>query len=334
MSTQSIAQPLDLALRGTTFLDVVFSGVSGLVEQGKEVWAERMDWVPGGIATTAVAATRLGLRVALDTTIGDDAPGALCSSLLRAAHVDLSYVRVSGRTPVTAAIGSAADRAMVTYEDRQTSGPSMRALPASRAVIAQLRDECWWAQSAALVLLDANHDPEDRWDLAELVAKLDGVTVFTPNRAEALAYSRAQSLPEAAHFLRQFVPIVVITDGANGALLVHDEGLVSVPGVPVVAVDTTGAGDVFCVGLMYGMLAQWPLTESVRFAVLCSALSTTTLGGYGAPDWRALSDWLRSAPSDVRAHYQHLANIINTLDASPEPRCSGDERPAHLNDER
>ncbi|MDR1119261.1 MAG: PfkB family carbohydrate kinase, partial [Bifidobacteriaceae bacterium] len=235
---------VDLALRGTVFLDIVMSGLSDEPGPGREVWAERMAWVPGGIATTAVAALRLGLSVALDATCGTDHAGTICSKFLQAEGLDPAYLTAVPSTAVTVAIGLGGDRSMITREDRAASAPPGRRLPPARAVIGQVREERWW-DPGPLALVDANDDPTGRWDLDELAARLAGADVFTPNRREALAYTRAKSLPAAARRLGALVPTVVVTDGAAGAVGFDANGLVVVPGVKADAVDTTGAGDVF-----------------------------------------------------------------------------------------
>jgi sugar/nucleoside kinase (ribokinase family) len=47
-------------------------------------------------------------------------------------------------------------------------------------------------------------------------------------------------------------------------------------------VDTTGAGDSFDAGFIYGHLAGWPLSRTLRFACVCGSLSTRAAGGTGA----------------------------------------------------
>jgi sugar/nucleoside kinase (ribokinase family) len=298
---------VDLALRGTVFLDIVMSGLSAEPEPGHEVWASGMDWVPGGVANTAVAALRLGLSVALDATCGNDQAGAICAKYLQAEGLDLSYLSPASSTAVTIAIEHGGDRAMITHEDRAASAPTGRPLPPARAVIGQARDERWW-DSGPLVLIDANDDPTGRWDIAELAEQLSGADIFTPNRKEALAYTRTDDLQRAAQRLGELVPTVVITDGADGAVGFDANGFAVVPGVKVDAIDTTGAGDVFIVALAYARLAGWQLEQAIRFAVLCSGLSTERLGGSaGAPSWERLHSWLATADAKTRAAYVFLA---------------------------
>jgi sugar/nucleoside kinase (ribokinase family) len=51
------------------------------------------------------------------------------------------------------------------------------------------------------------------------------------------------------------------------------------PGFTVPVVDTTGAGDSFDAGFVYGFLHGWPLVETLGLACACGALSTRAPGG-------------------------------------------------------
>jgi sugar/nucleoside kinase (ribokinase family) len=54
---------------------------------------------------------------------------------------------------------------------------------------------------------------------------------------------------------------------------------ICIPALPVHVVDTTGAGDSFDAGFLYGYLHGWPLERSLRLACACGALSTRCAGG-------------------------------------------------------
>jgi sugar/nucleoside kinase (ribokinase family) len=58
--------------------------------------------------------------------------------------------------------------------------------------------------------------------------------------------------------------------------------LVHVPAFSVHAVDTTGAGDVFRAGYVYGVLAGWATIDVLRYANAAAAVSCTRLGAISA----------------------------------------------------
>jgi bifunctional ADP-heptose synthase (sugar kinase/adenylyltransferase) len=66
--------------------------------------------------------------------------------------------------------------------------------------------------------------------------------------------------------------------------------------VPVTAVDSTGAGDVFDTAFTLGTLNAWPLADRLSFANLCAALSVQHIGGsLAAPGWGDIADWWSNA---------------------------------------
>lgn len=86
---------------------------------------------------------------------------------------------------------------------------------------------------------------------ATLVA--DGVDLLFCNEEEAFAFSGENERQAAIEFLGKRVHTVYTTCGADGALICEGGQIISVPGVGVKAVDTTGAGDLFAGGALYGL---------------------------------------------------------------------------------
>ncbi|MEZ5284647.1 MAG: PfkB family carbohydrate kinase [Vicinamibacterales bacterium] len=78
--------------------------------------------------------------------------------------------------------------------------------------------------------------------------------------------------------------LLVVTLGAGGAMALDGDRLIRVPAFPVQVADTTGAGDVFRGGFIYGCLQGWPTERTLRFANAAAAVSCTRLGAlHGVP---------------------------------------------------
>ncbi|NIP48526.1 MAG: sugar kinase, partial [Gammaproteobacteria bacterium] len=76
---------------------------------------------------------------------------------------------------------------------------------------------------------------------------------------------------------------VTMTCGSKGSYSYQQgERIFHQPAFDVDAVDTTGCGDVFHGGYIYGLLQAWSLPQRVRFAAACAALKTRALGGRSA----------------------------------------------------
>lgn len=73
--------------------------------------------------------------------------------------------------------------------------------------------------------------------------------------------------------------VAAMTKGPRGALAFDGERFYDSPGFPVNVVDTTGAGDVFHAGFIYGVLQEFKLSRTLQFANALAALSCREVGG-------------------------------------------------------
>ncbi len=245
----------------------------------------------------------------------DDAFGHYLWTSLLDEGVDLAYsVQVAGwNTPVTSSVAIAREREMVTYEEV----PPVRVeslLPEgyrADAFVVSLAhaDPTWLAglhHLAPLVFADVSWDDEGLAS-SRLMEGLAAVDVFMPNAAEALACTRCETIEQAAAQLAQAGPLVVVKDGAAGSLAVAPGATqgVSAQAVMVDALDTTGAGDVFDAGFVYGSLAGWPLAQCLRFGNLCASESVKLIGGsLAAPCWHDLAAfWSNLDDNELRQDF-------------------------------
>ena len=110
---------------------------------------------------------------------------------------------------------------------------------------------------------------------------LGDVDLLIPNESEArylaaLHGAEGASLEDSARaLLAAGARNVVVTLGADGCLLATAEGLRHIPPYPVEAVDTTGAGDVFCAFLTAALIRGATLAAAVDEASAAAALSVT-----------------------------------------------------------
>jgi fructokinase len=80
--------------------------------------------------------------------------------------------------------------------------------------------------------------------------------------------------------------LVLVTQGKEGVIAWHDGTVKHYPATPVECVDTTGAGDAFVAGLLYGLAAGQDLTPVIALAQRCGALATTAKGAMTALPWQ------------------------------------------------
>ncbi|TWP49068.1 carbohydrate kinase family protein [Lentzea tibetensis] len=269
----------DVYLSGLLFYDLVFTGLPKPPTPGEEVWTVDMGSGPGGIANFAVALARLGMRPVLSAAFGDDLHGRHCWDVLEAEGVDLSCSRrfAGWATPVTVALAYDDDRALVTHG---ATPPSFEVTPPSTAAsivhIAPDSD----LDLPGLVFADVGWDPTQQWR-PDVLDQLKHCHAFMPNEVEAMAYTRTDTPELAAARLAEIVPIVVVTRGRDGAVAIDaiSGEQASVNGDDVVAVDTTGAGDVFGAAFVHATLAGMPLADRLRFANRAASISVQRVGG-------------------------------------------------------
>ena len=113
-----------------------------------------------------------------------------------------------------------------------------------------------------------------------LVAALDGVDVLFANEPEALGLSAHDELDAAVGWLLERCPTVAVTLGAEGCLIARRDGRrVRVPAAPVEqVVDSTGAGDSFAAGFLYGLVHGLDDETSARLGALAAGEVVSHLG--------------------------------------------------------
>ncbi|MEU7716762.1 carbohydrate kinase family protein [Streptomyces tibetensis] len=329
--------PWDVYLTGTVFLDIVFTGLDSAPVRGTESWARGMGSSPGGVANMATALARLGLRTSLAAAFGDDHYGDYCwDALEHGEGIDLSPSRtVPGwHSPVTVSMAYEGERTMVSHgHEPPPEEPAPACPPRARAAVASLAPGVsapWIAQAASngtRVFGDVGWDDTGAWDLAGL-PDLRHCEAFLPNAEEAMRYTGAGCPRDAAHALTEYVPLAVVTLGADGAYAVDRRTgeTAEVPAIAVEALDPTGAGDVFVAGFVTGTLADWPLADRLAFAGLTAALSVQEFGGsLSAPGWSEIAAWWREVQSveeqspAALERYGFLAGLVSEELVRPWP---------------
>jgi ribokinase len=100
-------------------------------------------------------------------------------------------------------------------------------------------------------------------------------------------------------------PVVTITLGKQGSVTFREEEILTVPAFSVDSVDTTGAGDVFHGGYIFGILRGLDLLDTIRFASAVAALKCTRIGGRtGIPRLAEAQDFLARNGFTFRLDHQ------------------------------
>jgi sugar/nucleoside kinase (ribokinase family) len=284
--------------------------VSGWPERDTKTVIPGITFAGGGPAANALAAAaRLGLSTALVGRLGDDVLGRYTLGIHEQAGIDVSRLVIDPRavSPVSVIISDLED---ATRTILLTKGELTAIEPA---------DLDWeWLQSARLIYLDGHQLPASlavarearhwpgvmvmldagsmREGMLELCACCDLVIA---SRAFARQLTGATEATDSLRQLRDMgVQVAAVTLGSAGSVGSDSNGTVRVPAYQVTVRDTTGAGDAYHGGFVYGWLAGCSLPECMRIASAVAALKCT---GFGArerlPDRRQLVEFMENAGS-------------------------------------
>lgn len=287
----------DIFIPGHYFCDVIFTGLPAFPSLGTEIYTEGLSIVPGGGAlNTAVALQRLGIHTAWVGALGNDFCSRFVRDYLVAEHIDLAQVTQleSPMRRMTVALSYPTDRAFVSYVDdspgifemleQALETASCRQVHLAGLLIDErlpaLLDACH--QRGITVSMDCQHR-EETLALPLVREILSRVDLFMPNISEALRLTGERNLESAVTILLNYVPALVVKDGANGAHLWEKGQTLHMPAVPVEPLDTTGAGDCFNAGFLAARLRGFDALTCLEWGNRCGALSTRGYGGTNAP---------------------------------------------------
>ncbi len=92
------------------------------------------------------------------------------------------------------------------------------------------------------------------------------VDVLFVNEEEAAAFTKKAGYEEQLHALSTYAPTAVLKLGAKGSMIHHDGRIYQVSAVKTKVVDTTGAGDSYAAGILYGLLRGMPMDKAGALA--------------------------------------------------------------------
>ncbi len=287
--------PLDVLLTGVYFCDLIFTGLPHMPVLGQEIFGSGFDLLPGGTFNMAIALHRLGLKVGWQCDFGSDFFSRFVLDAARKAGLDDRFFRVreAPLRNLTVSLSFAEDRAFVTFADLfrppsvsdvMTSGrarcvalPVFYYQPDIVALGQRIRDQ------GGLLFMDCAQI-DVTLETPGVIEALGAVDVFAPNETEALQITGAASIAEALTILAAYAPLIVLKQGARGAIARQGDREIHVPALDGLNVlDTTGAGDCFNAGFLCSYLRGGSLAQSLQLGNIVGGLSTGGRGTQNVP---------------------------------------------------
>ena len=285
---------------GSSMVDLVTYG-DRLPAPGETLEAPRFAINRGGKgANQAAAAAKLGAEVVMVSRVGDDGFGRDTVDAMRATGIDTTHVHVTEGVATGVAtifVGSGGENSILIVKganDRLTPADIEAAAPdllGCDLILLQLEIPIettystveWARRNGRRVLL--NPAPAAPSLAFERIA---GVDFFVPNQTElailtgAPTATAAEAETAARRLVERGMRSVVVTLGADGALLVTREASVPIASVPVVPRDTTGAGDAFIGAFAYHQAIGLDVAAALGRASAYAAHSVTREGAQQA----------------------------------------------------
>ncbi len=268
---------------------------------------EVLEWQEQGggpVATALVALARLGVRCRFHGVTGDDVAGEKIRQSLFEEGIEVAgLVQRAGATSQLALIVIERGTGKRTIFWKRPSGEPLQVQEVATGFLdgsdlllldGLMMDVSTHAARRAKqmnipVMLDAGRM---RPGMREL-ARLSDYVVASEEFAKELGSRRTEDALEKER-KKLGARVLTITLGEKGSLTVSEKEAFQTPAFRIDAVDTTGAGDAFHGGYIYGLLQGWGLRDTVTFASALAAIKCRKIGGRaGIPRLDEVTEFLR-----------------------------------------
>jgi len=312
-----MTEPLDVLCVGNAIVDVLASVPDELLERHGLVkgemrlvdtdGAERLyaDMPPaveasgGSAGNTAAGVASLGGAAGYVGKVADDELGAVYTHDIRAAGVEFTTPPLVGGLPTARSmivVTPDANRTMSTYLGAANllTVDDIDETQVARAKVTYLEGYLWDppeakeafrkamdtahanGQLAALTLSDAFCVDRFRDEFIDLVD--NHVDLLFCNESELLSLYQVDDFDTALAKVRGRASIAAVTRSERGSVLVQGDDVYDVPAEPTELVDTTGAGDLYAAGVLFGLSRGKPLDECGRIGSIAAAECISHMG--------------------------------------------------------
>ncbi len=243
----------------------------------------------GQVATAMVALSRWGVKTKYIGKVGEDELGQFSLDSIRQEGVDVSSVTIEPYATnqfATIIVDQRTGERTILWErdERLThrDGELRKEDVCSGKILhldghdihAALQCARWAKEGGIPTVIDLDKvEPLT----SELIKQID--FVITSSRFPTIYTGISDQKRALLQLQKQIHGFVCSTLGDDGAIAMVDGEFLHIEGLKVNAVDTTGAGDVFHGGFIYGLLQHWDAEKILRFANAAAALKCRELGG-------------------------------------------------------
>nr|WP_302665153.1 carbohydrate kinase family protein [uncultured Agathobaculum sp.] len=278
-----------VATVGSVNIDLMYSGLPRLPQEGEELFAKGFSLqMGGGSPATLINLAGLGVPVKISTWLGEDMFSAFAKSYFAQEGITPCNLYTGTGIPlnISTVLITPSDRTIASYTDGYTIDEKTAQRVYENAKGAKIVQMIGAAElldvytqlkrEGAVLVFDTGW--EDDLSIEKYRKQLDIADYYTPNQKEALKITNTDTPDEAAKVLSDLFENVIVKLDQDGCLIMENGTKKVIPNLEVEARDSTGAGDAFLAGLMYGLYHGYSFEDSVIFGNVTGAKCVTGIG--------------------------------------------------------
>lgn len=279
---------------GATNVDLLYQGMERIPDVGEELYSKDFSLqLGGGVPATLVNLGRLGIETKIATELGNDIFSKFAKDKFSENSVSPSNLYTGNEIPlnITSAIILPNDRSFITYgngtiePDDNSKEKFYSIAKGSKITLMQLGGFLdvykKLHNEGTILVLDTGWD--DEMSFEKYNDFLEIADYYTPNQKEAIKITGANNAEDAAYELKRYFDKVVVKIDKDGCIGIDGEEIFTVPSIDEFKhVDSTGAGDAFLAGFMYGLFYDYSLKECILLGNLTGGKAVTAAGALSA----------------------------------------------------
>ncbi len=299
---------------GDLNVDLIVTDINGPLEKGSEVTARNhfLDIGGSGGVFTAVL-SELGIKTYIISKICNDFFGDYLLQRLKGhnAETDKILIEESMNTGATISLSYAEDKIQISSVEiikkfdisdiifegleniKHVHFSSYYMMDSLQADYIKIINNIKRKYGNITFSMDTNDDPSDKWD-DRIYNILPHIDIFLINEKEALMITKKDNIDNALEELSKIAKTVVIKLGIKGYIARDNGNIYKGDSLSADFKDSTGAGDNFDAGFIYGFLNNMGPEKSLRIGNICGAKSVEYPGGAGTKEkFNKIDDLIR-----------------------------------------
>lgn len=274
---------------GKTNVDILYAGMDRLPQLGEELYSKGFKLcMGGGVPGTMINLGRLGVPSKIATWLGLDMFSDFVANEYRENKIEITNLYNGGELPlnITSAMITPEDRTFVTYgPDIHESSETIQQIynMSKGAKIVEIQEgylEVYkkLKSEGTVLVLDTGYTED--MSLESLKEYIEIADYYVPNQKEAMKVTDTNTPREALHILSQYFKNPIVKLDKDGCMGIDNDGNEFI--VPVISeykrVDSTGAGDAFLAGFIYGLFNDYSFRDCVLFGNITGGKCVTGVG--------------------------------------------------------